>query len=249
MAGLQFLEPDPNRSVNIPFSTEGFELGTNSVINWKFGRSDAIYDGGLSFSGVDIHATCFVPSALSSGSSISAGTFKKFAELQTITVSSNRGVYPVRRLGESFVAEYVKGTRTIAGTIIFSVLEKDVFSNLYQVDKRDTRNAQIPFVDMLPPFTIGLHAINESGKDASMFLTDVTLTNFGMTISVDDLFIESTYNYVAKWATPFMPGSLVKNLSILAQALAQEGNFSKASDLLIDGASRQRIVTISDGTN
>lgn len=185
-----------------------------------------------SFNGTNVQATCFIPPNAKAGpENLNIKSFKRFAELQTITLSSNRGIYPVRALGEHWVRDYVKGTRSFAGTIIFSLLETDVFTELYQIDRRETATPYVPFVDQLPPFTIGLHAINEAGRESSMFLYGVTLTNWGMALSVDDLFVETSYNYVAKWATPFMPGKISDNLNQLAQLIKEESNISKASQL------------------
>ena len=184
---------------------------------------------GASFAGADVQATCFIPTG-AGRASIRKTSFKRFGELQTITISSNRGVFPIRALGEHWVRDYVKGTRTFAGSLIFSVLERDVFGELYQVDKREGIHPYLPFVDQLPPFTIGLNAVNERGDAASMFIYGVTLSNFGQTFSIDDLFVETSYSYVAKWVTPFLPGHLLKNLDRLIDLVAEAPGV-RASDL------------------
>jgi len=191
----------------------------------------------MSFSGTDVHATAFLNIEDVDNTHPAFKQYVRLGELQTITVSSNRGICPVRALGEHWVREYVKGTRTFAGSMIFSVLEKDVFSDILHLDKNENPGPYKTVSDQLPPITIGLSAINEMGYEASMFLYGVTLTNFGMALSVDDIFIETTYNYVAKWATPFVPGTVYENLKKLRSVLL-EPNIRRASDLFVPRKSR-----------
>jgi hypothetical protein len=128
-------------------------------------------------------------------------------ELQTITISSARSFGPVRRLGEIEPVCYKGGARTIAGTMVFAVMNKDVFAQMYQglADGMSDNITRGPdFVDNMPPFHILIRGYNEYGASASALLIDVKITNFGTTFSVDDMFTESTYNYVAKHYIPFV---------------------------------------------
>jgi len=59
------------------------------------------------------------------------------------------------------------------------------------------------YIDEIPPFNILIRGSNEFGAVASSILSDVKLFNFGTTFSVDDLYTESTYNFVARHFTPF----------------------------------------------
>ena len=128
-------------------------------------------------------------------------------ELQTITISSARSFGPVRRLGEIEPVCYKGGARTIAGTMVFAVMNKDVFAQMYQglADGMSENITKGPdFVDSMPPFHILIRGYNEYGASASALLIDAKITNFGTTFSVDDMFTESTYNYVAKHYIPFV---------------------------------------------
>lgn len=128
-------------------------------------------------------------------------------ELQTITISSARSFGPVRRLGEIEPVCYKGGARTIAGTMVFAVMNKDVFAQMYQglADGMSDNITKGPdFVDNMPPFHVLIRGYNEYGANASALLIDVKITNFGTTFSVDDMFTESTYNYVAKHYIPFV---------------------------------------------
>ena len=60
-----------------------------------------------------------------SGSSISAGFLDPvhLNQMATISISIHEAKSPVRRLGERGVSGYTRGIRTIAGTIVFLVIE------------------------------------------------------------------------------------------------------------------------------
>ena len=180
-----------------------------------------------SFSGSDIQCLMFMPRFLpeeqeaigsgpGTGSLKEMTTYKIFAEIQTITVSSTRNVFPIRRLGESHAHKYTRGARTIAGTLVFSVLNQDVMADFYRRHTGEVDTSAPFFVDQIPPFTITAMAENEYGGVASAALVNVHLTNFGQTISVDDIFMESTYSYVAEHYFPFVddPREFLRRLDL-----------------------------------
>ena len=49
-----------------------------------------------------------------------------------------------------------------------------------------------------------LAAANEAGSIGAMMIQNVTLTNTGLTLSVDDVYTETTYTYLAEHVTPFI---------------------------------------------
>jgi hypothetical protein len=153
-----------------------------------------------SFSGVDCRAAIWIPP----NKFHPQGTYKIWAELQTVTISSERPAGPVRVLGMATPRDYVRGVRTIAGSLIFTVLDVDVFADILHPSDHEAPAEYPIYVDMIPPFHIILNARNEMGSMASLSIIDCTLTNLGQTFSVDDLLLESTYTYVAKYVTPFM---------------------------------------------
>lgn len=191
----------------------------------------------VSFSGTDCHITAFIPPNPNNTQGLQ--NYKKFGEMTTITMSSFRGISPVRALGEHWVRDFSRGTRSFAGTLVFSVLEKDVFAELYSLEYHENRSPFPAVVDQIPPFTIGIHSITEFGQEASMFLWGVRLTNWGMAVSVEDLYVETTYNYVAQWVTPFLPGKMAENMRKLTSAIAQP-TVKKASDLYTPTSYRTR---------
>lgn len=174
-----------------------------SFDNWlKAGRnvSHPRYLEYNSFSGSDIKAAVWVPPNPISGRR--EGSYKLWAELQTITVSSARPPGAVRALGLAGVRDYIRGVRTIAGSMIFTVFNRDVFYELYQKSSKESPAEHPIFVDMIPPFHVLIDANNEMGSSATASILDITLSNYGTTYSIDDLMLESTYSYVAKYVTP-----------------------------------------------
>lgn len=136
-------------------------------------------------------------------------TTRVFAELQTLSISSARSVAPVRRLGEAHVHEYLRGPRTIAGSMVFTTFSRDVFAEMYRLHGSDSFNPEVPMhVDQIPEFHILIQASNEYGTFGAMALVGVTLTNFGTTLSVHDLMLESSYTYVARMMYPFVKNTL-----------------------------------------
>lgn len=162
-----------------------------------------------------------------------SSTTKIFAELATISISSARSVHPVRRLGESHVHDYTRGARTVAGTLVFAMLDRDVFAEVYRDNPKEVQAAAPFFVDQIPEFNIYVAASNEYGGTASAGLLGITLTNWGQTLSVDDIYTEVTYTFVAKFWLPFVESYGAFNALVQAQS-EQEASMRSASRL-IDG--------------
>jgi hypothetical protein len=153
-----------------------------------------------SFSGADMKAAIWIPPHKDNVS----GSYKIWGELQTITVSSERPAGPVRSCGVAAVRGHVSGVRTIAGSMIFTVLDKDVFADVYQKYETESDARYPMYVDQIPPFHVIVHASNEYGFHASSGIVGIRLTNFGTTYSIEDLMTEATYTYVARYVHPFV---------------------------------------------
>jgi hypothetical protein len=151
--------------------------------------------------------------------------FKKFAELQTVSVSGARSVHPVRRLGQSQPIAYTRGARTIGGSLVFTQFSTDALWDVMRMSTgQETFNAQEPFhTDQLPEFDLIISGTNEYGVSANAIIGGITLTNFGTTMSIHDIYTETTYTYVAKFYMPFAEDitktDLVKKLLWQARAL------------------------------
>lgn len=165
----------------------------------KYDDAPISYD---SFSGTDISAQIILPNE------------EKpliLGELQTISYSIHRENKPVRVLGRVNPKGFVKGPRTIAGSLIFTVFNAYAFYRLAQYKELVygssgrhglASNPMFPLADMLPPFDIVLTFSNEYGKFSRMRILGVTIVDEGGTMSVDDLVTEQTYTYMARGIQP-----------------------------------------------
>lgn len=153
-----------------------------------------------SFSGADIVAEIILPTE---SKPLTLG------ELQTISYSIHRENKPVRTIGRVNPLGFVRGPRTIAGSLIFTVFNGYAFYRLDQFKNLIQPQAGIypiyPLSDMLPPFDISITFSNEYGKFAKMRIYGVTIVDEGGTMSIEDLVTEQTYTYVARGIQPMTP--------------------------------------------
>lgn len=157
----------------------------------------------MSFAGVDIQATMVLP-RVGDETSSSDGDFIELGELQTISYSVHRENSPVRTLGHVNPRGFVKGSRTIAGSLIFTVFNEYAFYRIKEFKKALAERNYSPLADMLPPFDVVLSFFNEYGLAAKMKLFGITIVDEGQTMSVDDLITEQTYTYMARGLQPLM---------------------------------------------
>lgn len=131
-------------------------------------------------------------------------------ELQTMSYSIHRENAPVRFLGHVSPVGFIKGARTIAGSMIFTVFNNYAFYRLRQFQTA-INHGIYPVSDMLPPFDMVLTFANESGIFSKMKIYGVTIVDEGGAMSVDDLISESTFTYMARGIQPLtgyrVPGS------------------------------------------
>jgi hypothetical protein len=158
------------------------------------GLGESVYS---SFSGTDIVAEIVLPGegALTLG------------ELQTISYSIHRENTPVRIIGHVNALGFVKGPRTIAGSLIFTQFNYYTFYRIRQFQDAFSQNSVFPLADMLPPFDVVLTFANEVGNMAKLRLFGLTIIDEGGTMSIDDLITEQTYTYMARGIQPLVPMS------------------------------------------
>jgi hypothetical protein len=130
----------------------------------------------------------------------------ELAEIQTISYSIHRENAPVRTLGHVNPRGFVKGARTIGGSLIFTVFNEYAFYRIkeYRQIMAETGLFFAPLADMLPPFDIVLTFFNEYGLGAKMKIYGVTIIDEGQTMSVDDLITEQTYMFMARGIQPMI---------------------------------------------
>lgn len=157
--------------------------------NYPYTDNNVTYD---TYSGTDIVAMILVP-------------FEEqplvLGELQTISYSIHRENTPVRTLGNVNPRGFVKGPRTIAGSLIFTQFNQYTFYRLQQY--RQLMQQQLyGLADMLPPFDVILSFSNESGGFSRLKIYGVSIVDEGATMSVDDLMVEQTFTYMARGIQP-----------------------------------------------
>lgn len=179
----------------------------NEVPNKTYTITSPSWDGSLntkfvdvispttSFSGTDI----VVSLAFDDSRAIVMGT------LATMTYSLYREKRQVRTLGRISPRGVTKGPMTVAGTMIFSVINQHVVNDIRQEIYRI--NPAHPLcasglkrirMDELPPFDIILTFGNEYGQSAKMVIYGVTITDEAMTFSIEDMFTENVMTYMAR---------------------------------------------------
>jgi hypothetical protein len=183
----------------------------------------------MSYSGADIVATMVIPIIGQDGKIESNGDVIELGNLQTVSYSIHRENTPIRTLGHSNVRGFVKGSRTIAGSLIFTVFHEYAFYKIKQYKKylSDTKGFFAPLADMLPPFDLVFTFFNEYGVASKMKIYGVTIVDEGQTMSIDDLITEQTYTYMARGIQPMVHMVGEKEKMAMApdqQALADQIN-------------------------
>lgn len=138
-------------------------------------------------------------------------------DIQTISISTHPAKGVIRTLGRRAPVTYVEGSKTVAGTLVFSMLREDPFvellaeyNNLVLGDPKESRpldslgrQSLAISADQLPPIDIMLLFHNEYDQVVSIAkVMNVHIIDNGMVSSSNDMYTEITYQYVAE---EFMP--------------------------------------------
>jgi len=159
------------------------------------------------FSGIGIKAVMYLPlMTLGSALDSTRPRIKTFGDLQTITISSTRSISPVRVFGRPNAIAYTRGAITYAGSMVFATINREAFSDILDTDLGESslNSKQTLIAHQLPPFSIVLTATNETGGAGIQIINGITITNYGTVHSIDDLYSETTYSYIATDVTPFL---------------------------------------------
>lgn len=130
------------------------------------------------------------------------------ADIQTLSWSIYREKSPVRTLGSVYPRSYVRGPRTVAGTMVFTLFDKSALHDLLVLGlnpystgtkaDRDYYKDTTALIDQLPPLDFTIIGDNEYGKRVYMNLWGVDFMNDGGTYSIEDLYTETVVQYVAR---------------------------------------------------
>jgi hypothetical protein len=114
-------------------------------------------------------------------------------ELQTISYSIHREVQPVRTLSRSNPVGFTRGQRTIAGSLIFTVFDKNIVNEI----KRESGLQEISLADEMPRFDVDIIMQNEYGGASAMRIEGIIIVDEGQVMSIEDMLTENTMSYMA----------------------------------------------------
>ena len=117
--------------------------------------------------------------------------------LTTISYSMYRNKKPVINIGRTNINGVTRGSRIFAGTMIFTLINQHWLKELQeQLDW--LKGFKELKVDELPLFDIMIVSANEYGNAVVMYIYGIDFTDEAQTISVEDLFTENVFSFVAR---------------------------------------------------
>ena len=186
------------------------------------------YDGdGIAYSGNDVRAfvlpTYDMPGIFQSPSNIDLSNAQScswgdktaidsylnqgyITNIVGISVSTHRDKFPVVSLGRMDPSGFVGSRRTVAGTLVFYLLNVNPISQLLTPNYQK----ELPHADELPPFDLYLTFMTAEGMWSACVIYGITILDEGMVIensNADGITI--TYSYMALDCTPVTPGYFV----------------------------------------
>lgn len=117
--------------------------------------------------------------------------------LTTLSHSVYREKKPVPLLGKINTGGFTRGMRSVAGTMVFTLINQHLTEDII---------AQVPYLkehekvkaDELPFFDIMVVCANEYGAASKMMIYGAEFFEDGQVISVQDIYIENTFSFVAR---------------------------------------------------
>ena len=132
--------------------------------------------------------------------------------LTTISYSMYRNKKPVINIGRTNINGVTRGSRIYAGTMIFTLINQHWLRELqtkpeakWLADFEDLKT------DDMPLFDIMIISANEYGNCVSMYIWGVDITDEAQTISVEDLFTENTFSFIARDISVFKKEDVFKS--------------------------------------
>ena len=122
--------------------------------------------------------------------------------LTTVSYSMYRNKVPVINIGRTNINGITRGSRIYAGTMVFTLINKHWLREL-QDQAPYLKDYPTLKVDELPLFDIMIVSANEYGSSCSMFIYGVDFTDEAQTLSVEDLFTENLFKFVAREVSVF----------------------------------------------
>lgn len=126
--------------------------------------------------------------------------------LQTLSVQTYREKNAVRSLGKSYVSGYVRGPRTIGGSMIFTMIQEHPLTKLIKAmdsaslygETQYDLNLSSLISDQMPPIDLTIVFANEYGSISRMGIYGVEFMTDGLTLSSEDMLTEVVCQFVAR---------------------------------------------------
>lgn len=189
-----------------------------------------------SFSGCDMIVTARLTTVV--GHEVHEKSYS-LGSLQTLSISTHQDKRPVRALGNMNAIDYTMGQRTIAGSMVFAVFDRHFATAMFE-DLKEIKGSAIILADELPPLDITITFANEYGRTSRMALYGVRLVNEGQVMSINDVYTENTYQFVANALEPLNKGETngskksIKNNSIISPATSYSRNQDSIGENIVN---------------
>lgn len=125
--------------------------------------------------------------------------------LQTLSISTHQDKKPVRVIGSANALDYTMGQRTIAGSLVFAVFDQHFATEMFN-DLTNSTGKTFLLPDELPALDLTITFANEYGRESRMAIYGVRIINEGQVMSINDLYTENTYQFVANALEPLRKG-------------------------------------------
>lgn len=126
--------------------------------------------------------------------------------LQTLSISTHQDKKSVRVIGSMNALDYTMGPRTIAGSLVFAVFDQHFATEMFK-DLEESTKKTFFLPDELPALDLTITFANEYGRVSRMAIYGVRIINEGQVMSVNDLYTENTYQFVANALEPLTKGT------------------------------------------
>lgn len=153
-----------------------------------------------SYSGCDIVVTARLSTLNNSTKKLEEKIYT-LGSLQTLSVSTHQDKKPVRVIGSMNALDYTMGQRTIAGSLVFAVFDKHFATEMFN-DLEAATGKTFFLPDELPAMDITITFANEYGRTSRMAIYGLRIINEGQVMSINDLYTENTYQFVATAMEP-----------------------------------------------
>jgi len=150
---------------------------------------------------------------------ISQDLIVEFGNVQTIATSMAASTSAIMNVGKTVADGITRGQQTYAGSLVFILLDHEPLRDLKILSTLFNRTTTDEFssVATLPKFSIFMEGSNEilsepvkgllSGSTIHKLVHDITLMQFGETVSVDDFYTEQVYQFTCRWVSDWIPGA------------------------------------------